>query len=204
MNQNKGLRKKKYGTRIPSFVVALVLVFSIFSGMVSAECVLKSEEVLSEGWVPTADPIIEKQWKITDITCEEAKWEGTIIATTEGYSERTVKRTYECCCENTGECEVKDETVTEKIPCMECGKETKTVTATTGATCPQPCATDEEIAAAELNLIAAGAQYAQAEDAYGSALSAYNSNEQAIANLESQIEAYKEAKKQLEDEEESI
>ena len=204
MNQNKGLGKKKQGARILSFVVALVLVFSIFSGMVSAECVLTSEEVLSEEWVPTSDLVIEKQWVITDITCEEAKWEGTIIATTEGYSERTVKRTYECCCENTGKCEVKDETVTEKIPCMECGKETKTVTTTTGATCPQPCATNEEIAAVELTLIAAGDPYAQAEDAYGSALSAYNSNEQAIANLESQIEAYKEAKRQLEDEEKSI
>jgi uncharacterized membrane protein len=148
MKQDREHGKKKLATKILSFILALAFVFSIFSGTVSAKCVLKNEEVLSEKFVPTAKPVVtEKQWQITSITCEQANWKGTITTETKGNIEKTVKRTYECCCNVTG-CADEEKTVTEKTPHTK--KETKIETATTKATCPKPknCKTKEQVKAA--------------------------------------------------------
>ena len=186
MKQNREHGKKKLATKILSFILALVFVFSIFSGMASAECVLRNEEVLSEKFVATADPVVtEKQWQITSITCEQANWKGTITTETKGNIEKTVKRTYECCCEVTGECADEDETLTEKTPYTK--TETKPDTATTGATCPKPCATKEQIEAAEKALEAAIKNYEKADKAYRSALEDYDINQRQITEWENVI-----------------
>ena len=155
MRQNMEHGEKRVATRILSFILALVFVFSIFSGIASAECKIIDEKVLDTKFHPTADPEVKKPCKFISSTCEESKWERTTITTTEGDLEIIWERTYACKCEITGEWE------TEPTPRIETEWEYDVVLyapppkidyLTGGATCLDPCVTQEQIDAALNNL----------------------------------------------------
>ncbi len=158
MKQNREHGSRRVATKIVSFILALVLVFSIFSGIASAECKIIDEKVDIK-FHPTAAPEVEKQCKLISSTCEESKWERTTITTTKGNLEIIWERTYACKCENTGKWE------TEPTPRRETEWENdivmyaypfKTDYPTGGATCPKPCVTQEQFDAAASDLISWG------------------------------------------------
>jgi hypothetical protein len=175
MKQNREHGKKELATRCTSIILALVFVFSIFSGIVSAECVLINEEVVVDPhFVSAGEPkLTGEEWKPTDITCEEATWEGKCTYETEGNIEKDVVRTYKCFCTVTNKSEIKkEEPVTEKTPHTK--TETETKTETKGATCPEPCATKEQIEAAEKAVEEATKNYENAKKEYDSAKKEYD------------------------------
>ena len=155
MKRNIGHGKKKLATRILSFVLALAFVFSIFSGIASAECRMINEDVDTK-FHPTADPEVKRQCKLISSTCEESKWERTTITTTKGNLEIIWERTYACKCENTGKWE------TEPTPRRETEWENdivmyaypfKTDYLTGKATCKEPCQTPEKIKEVERKFV---------------------------------------------------
>jgi hypothetical protein len=153
MKQSRELGKKKLATRSISVILALVFVFSIFSGMASAECKMINEHVYTK-FHPTAAPEVEKQCEFKSSTCEESKWERTTITTTKGNLEIITERTYACKCENTNESAIESRKETEwENDIVKYDYPFKTDYLTGGATCKEPCQTPEKIKEAQRKLV---------------------------------------------------
>ena len=152
MTQNMEHGKKKLANRSISFILALVFVFSIFSGIASgAECKVVDETILDVVSHPKEGSI---HCQHISSTCEQSTWERT---TTPKHDLETIyARTYACKCENTGKWE------TEPTPRIETEWEYDIPddpvidSLTGGATCPDPCVTQEQIDAAASDLISWG------------------------------------------------
>ena len=144
MKQNRERGEKKLATRSISFILALVFVFSIFSGIASgAECKVVDETILDVVSHPKEGSI---HCQHISSTCEQSTWKRT---TTPKHDLETIyARTYACKCENTGKWE------TEPTPRIESKWEYNIPDdpvidyLTGGATCPDPCVTQEQIDAA--------------------------------------------------------
>ena len=152
MKQNVEHGKKRGATRSISFILALVFVFSIFSGIASgAECKVVDETILDVVSHPKEGSI---HCQHISSTCEQSTWERTTIPKHD--LETIYARTYACKCENTGKWE------TEPTPRIETEWEYDIPDdpvidfLTGGATCPDPCVTQGQIDAAASDLISWG------------------------------------------------
>lgn len=149
MKQNREHGKKKLAARCTSIILALVFVFSIFSGIASGgDCKVVEETILGVVIHPKEDSI---QCQFISSTCEQSTWKRT---TTKKHDlETKYARTYSCYCENTGQWEIDPIPRIESKWVYDISDDPVIDSLTGGATCPKPCLTQEQYDAAAKNVI---------------------------------------------------